>query len=141
MTFYQKDLPRTVMAEWLVFTLVFMLAYSFVYVIIALSVLFLRPQYRTPWLWPDPARSQAYLDILPALLMLSVAFIVSLFVLGPADLLRVAFVLPFVGWALAYALLTPNTDRSRLLWAGALGTVLLIPVFVRDRRHRPQPHG
>lgn len=129
-TFYQKDFPRTVTAEWLVFTLVFMLAYSFIYVIIALSVLCLRPQYRTPWLWPDPARSRAYLDLLPALLMLSAAFAGSLFVLPSDDLLRVAFVLPFVGWVLAYAVLTPRTDRHRLAWAGGIGIALLMSVFL-----------
>src|SRR5262249_36951230 len=58
-TFYDKDLARTVNVEWLVIVVVLLTLYAGVYLAICLVVLLLRPKYRAPWLWPDPTRSRA----------------------------------------------------------------------------------
>src|SRR5262249_36010517 len=68
-TFYDKGLLRTVRTEWLVHTILCLLIYLSVYVVICVAVRIGLPRYRAPWLWPDPTRSVAYLDLLPPLLL------------------------------------------------------------------------
>jgi hypothetical protein len=136
-TFYAKDVPRTVTVEWLVLVLALTILYAAVYVIICLVALFVRPKYRAPWLWPDPARSRLYLDLLPPLLLLTAAGALSIAILVPGELVRVAFLLPFLGWLLVYALLTTHVDWSRLGWIGAFGLLILSPLLTVVIRKTP----
>jgi hypothetical protein len=136
-TFYAKDVPRTVTVEWFVLILALTILYAAVYVIICLVVLFVRPKYRAPWLWPDPARSRLYLDLLPPFLLLTGAGALSIAILVPGELIRVAFLLPFLAWLLAYALLTTRFDWGRLGWIGAFLFLLLSPLLTVVIRKTP----
>jgi hypothetical protein len=128
-TFYDKDLARTVNVEWLVVVAALLTVYGGIYVAICLAVLFLRPQYRAPWLWPDPARSRVYLDAIPPVLILLSAIAVSLEVLAPADLLGVAALLPFVAWILVYRLVAQSAEGDGWTRGGVIA-VSVVVLFV-----------
>ena len=76
--FYDQDLIRTVNVEWLILALMLLMMCVGVYMAISVGVLFVRPRYRAPWLWPDPARSREYVDLLLPLLLLVGAFALAI---------------------------------------------------------------
>src|SRR5262249_27282208 len=128
-TFYTDNLARTVASEWLVLILALALFYAGIYVVTCFAGLLLRPKYRVPWLWPDPARSRTYLDLVPMLLMLSAALAVSIAILTPGDLIRIACLVPFLGWLLTYSMLSPRLVGVRLGATVAIGVGLLVPLL------------
>jgi hypothetical protein len=129
-TFYDKDLLRTVNVEWILIVMVLLILYAGVYVVICFGVLLVRPKYRAPWLWPDPSRSCAYLDALPVLLILAVTFAVAIAVLAPEDLIVVGALLPFLAWVVTYRALGTRRNSRRLAWTGVLGASLLLVLLV-----------
>jgi hypothetical protein len=131
-TFYDKDLIRTVNVEWLILTLVLLALYAGAYVIICLGILFVRPGYRAPWLWPDPARSKEYIDLLPPLMLLSAAFAIAIAVVPVSELVVTAWLVPFLVWVLVYHSLNQSGRRGRLTVPVLIGltTVALLLVLV-----------
>ncbi|MGE5815932.1 MAG: cache domain-containing protein [Acidobacteriota bacterium] len=132
-TLYDKDLERAVHVEWLVLVMVFVLTYAAVYAGACIGVLVIRPRYRAPWLWPDPAGSRKYLDLLPALLLLLTAFLVAIATLPLVGLLVAASLLPFLAWVISYLVLRSRlTSRGRwqaLGWPLLLALCLLAPLL------------
>jgi len=62
-TFYDQQILDTVNLEWFITTVAFILIYCSFYAIVGMGTILLRPTYRVPWLWPDPARSSVYLRL------------------------------------------------------------------------------
>jgi hypothetical protein len=129
-TFYDKDLARTVNVEWLVIVVVLLVIYTSIYVATCLAVLFVRPKYRAPWLWPDPVRSRAYLAAIPPLLILSVTFALSIALLSPGDLIGVAVLLPLFVWVLTYRMLAPFEARAGVRRVGMIAACVLTPLLL-----------
>ena len=129
-TFYDKDLARTVNVEWLVIVVVLLIIYTNIYMATCLAVLFVRPKYRAPWLWPDPVRSRAYLAAIPPLLILSATFALSIALLSPADLIAVAVLLPPLVWVLTHHMLAPFAERTGVKWVGTIAACVLAPVLL-----------
>ena len=107
---------------------------------VCIGTLFLRPRYRAPWLWPDPARSKDYIDLLPPLLLLAGWFALAIALLPVSELVVAAWLVPFLAWVLAYHSLN-RSGGGRPTWSVLFGlaTVLLLLVLalrVDDQRSR-----
>ena len=83
------------------------------------------PRCRASWLWPDPARSKQYLDVVPPLLLLAAALAVGIAVLPRADLILLAWLIPFLAWSGVYAVLARRHDWRALAAPSAIAAVLL----------------
>jgi hypothetical protein len=129
-TFYDKDLARTVNVEWLVIVVVLLVSYTSIYVAICVGVLFVRPKYRAPWLWPDPIRSSAYLAAIPPSLILVFTFTLSIALLSPADLIGVAVLLPPFAWVLTYRMMAPFAERAGMRRVWAIAACVLAPLLL-----------
>jgi hypothetical protein len=128
--FYDKDLIQTVNVEWLVLTLVLLVMYTGAYVIVSLGILFVRPRYRAPWLWPDPQRSKQYVELFPPLILLCAAFALAIAVLPVGELVAAAWLMPFFGSVFAYYSLNPPTNRRRPTWSVLIGLAALAALLV-----------
>ena len=140
-TFYDKDLIRTVNVEWLILTLVLLVLYVGAYVVVCLGVLFVRPRYRAPWLWPDPGRSKAYVDLVPPVVLLVAAFALAIALLPVSELVVAAWLLPLLGWVIAYHTLNPSLGRARLTWPVVVGlatvaALMFLALQINDDRAR-----
>lgn len=124
-TFYDQNSVRAVNIDWLVITATFLLLYAGAYVGACLAILIAVPRYRAPWLWPDPARSKQYLDLVPSLLLQATALAVAIAILRRSDLVIVAWLIPLLTWCGVYAVLSPRCDWRALGVPGAVAAVLL----------------
>ena len=139
-TFYDYDLIRTVNVEWLMVALVLLVLYAGGYVIICLGTLLVRPRYRAPWLWPDPARSKEYVELLPPLILLSVAFALAIALMPASELVAAAWLVPFLAWVLAFHSLNQSSRGGRSTsWPVVIGlaTVALLVVLALRIDDRP----
>lgn len=128
-TFFEQDLLRTVRMEWLVHALLFFVIYLGVYIAICVGVLIVAPGYRAPWLWPDPGRSGAYLDLLPPLACLALTFTLAIATSAPGPLLIIGWLVPFLAWTAVYVGLLRERCQGRLALA-AVGGVAIIAVLI-----------
>ena len=131
-TLYDRDVERAVHMEWLVFATVFRLTYAGIYVGTCVAVLILRPGYRAPWLWPDPAGSRRYLDLLPALLLLLAAFLVATATLPLVYLLFTGWLLPLLAWVITYFVLNCRLRGGQwqaVAWPALFAAALLAPLL------------
>ncbi len=131
-TLYDKDVERAVHVEWLVLVTVFLLMYAGMYVGTCVAVLIVRPGYRAPWLWPDPAGSRKYLDLLPALLLLLAAFVVATATLPLVYLLFTAWLLPLLSWVITYFVLNcrlRGRQWQAVAWPALFAAALLAPLL------------
>ena len=135
-TFYDKSLLRTANVEWLILTLVLLALYVGGLVLLCLGIMFVRPRYRAPWLWPDPMRSREYVDLLPPLILLCTAFALGIAILPATQLVLAAWLMPLLGWVLVYYSLHGLKGRLRPIWpvvialittAGLIGVSLGAP--------------
>src|SRR5262249_28727739 len=94
------------------------------YVAVALGVLFVRPKYRAPWLWPDPTRSRVYLDALPPLVVLTATFGGAIVALSATEAIAAAALLPFLSWIAAYHALSPRALAGKWTWTVTIGAGL-----------------
>ena len=140
-TFYDKELIRTVNVEWVILTLVLLGLYVSAYAAIVLGVLFLRPDYRAPWLWPDVNRSREYVDLLPPLVLLVLAFALATLTLPVAELVRVAWLLPCLTWMLLYYALADSSQGTPPRWPIPIGLVSLGLLLVQIWQVHGGPAG
>ena len=124
-TFYDQDNVRAVNVDWLVITATFLLLYAGAYVAACIAMLIAVPRCRASWLWPDPARSKQYLDVVPPLLLLAAALAVGIAVLPRADLILFAWLIPLLAWSGVYAVLARRHDWRALAAPGAIAAALL----------------
>jgi hypothetical protein len=124
-TFYDQDNVRAVNVDWLVITATFLLLYAGAYVAACIAILIAVPRCRASWLWPDPARSKQYLDVVPPLLLLAAALAVGIAVLPRADLILFAWLIPLLAWSGVYAVLARRHDWRALAAPGAIAAALL----------------
>jgi len=129
-TLYDQDNVRAVNIDWLVITGAFLVFYTSGYMAVCLAILILRPKYRAPWLWPDPARSKEYLDIVPSLLLLASAFAVGIAILPPRSLVVFAYLAPIVAWCCVYAALAQCRDLRRVALPAAAVAALFVVLLV-----------
>jgi len=104
-TFYEKDLIRSVNVDLIVTTLLFMVVYALGYVLVCLFVL-LRPSKRATWLWPLPGGLSAYLKLIGIYLVLIISVGIVIY-WGDSrsagwTLIISVFVVPPLAWALTY---------------------------------------
>jgi len=133
-TMFDRQLLRTVNIEWLVTTMLFTVIYASLYVVICVIVLLLRPGYRAPWIWPDPAKRRDYQHLIVAYTVFAVACVLAMYGLRGRHLLTFAWVAPFVVWMSTYLTLSRNAGvpvERRWMWrAAALGLSFLLFSFV-----------
>ena len=124
-TFYDQNNVRAVNIDWLVITATFLLMYAGAYVGACIAILMAVPRYRASWLWPDPARSKQYLDLVPSLLLLAVALVVGIAILRRADLILFAWLIPLLAWTGVYAVLARRHNWRALTMPCVIAAVLL----------------
>jgi len=140
-TFFDKDLARSVRMEWLVHAFLFLAIYVAVYVAICTAILIVSPEYRAPWIWPDPRRSSDYLDLLPPLLSFCVAFLIAIAVSPPGPLLVVGWLLPFLVWFVVYVALHRSNSAWRLTLAALVAVVMLVALIAVTVGNLPRISG
>lgn len=118
-TFYDKQLPRTLNVQWLATAVLLLSCYALLFVLFGALVLALRPHYRAPWLWPDQARINRYLLLLALYLIptLMLGHLIYTNSVGKSLLFGVAWALVAV-WALTWAVLwpAPKTTTEEPSW-------------------------
>ena len=134
--FYDKDLIRTVNVEWLILALMLLMMYVGVYVAISVGVLFVRPRYRAPWLWPDPTRSREYVDLLLPLLLLVAAFALAILTLPVTELVLAAWLLPLLAWVIVYDSLAQPAGDARPVWPIPVGCGALLALLILAHQSR-----
>ena len=133
-TFYDRRPVRTVNAEWLLTTIFFLMLYASSYVSVSLGIHVWSPAYRAPWLWPDPTRSRAYVELLLLELLLITGWVAGLSFFSNTELLWSAWLLPFVAWCLAYLVLAlPRRDHAARPVV-LLVTILLVAFWLSNMR-------
>jgi hypothetical protein len=70
-TFFDKQLARTLNVDWLILASLFVAIYAGVILVIVVAVHFTRPAYRAPWIWPSSDLSHSYVQIAIALTILA----------------------------------------------------------------------
>jgi hypothetical protein len=112
-TFFDKELVRTINVEWLITALIFTVLYVAVYLVVCAVILLWRPSYRAPWIWPDPARQHAYRRLILSYVLFGMPFALAIYSFRDRYLLAVGWLLPFVVWAGTYLVLTRRDGRWR----------------------------
>ena len=109
-TFYEKDLVRSVNVDWMVTTLLFLIPYMLGFVGVCCMIL-IRPQRRATWLWPHPRGLKAYLQLAAFYIAVIIAFGLAIYAAGremggwrmPDSLLFFfAFAVPALVWIATY---------------------------------------
>lgn len=148
-----RNLPWTVVAlrdeeqlqglnmGWVVTTLLFLLLTSSPFVLALLGSVIARPEYRAPWLWPDPHRAGDYMNLSILLALYCLAFGVAIQHLPETgQLLGIAWTLPFFALLTCYVRLQARATQTMLrkiavsLGYGLLSSILLWTLFA-DRSH------
>ncbi len=112
-TFYDKQLIRTVNMEGIISATFYTLVYCGVFVCAVLGLLMFRPSYRAPWLWPDAEHAGIYLRLLLSHAALAAAFAVAILWFSPGGLLLTSWVLPLLTWCLTSFVLRPDGKPRR----------------------------
>ncbi len=121
-----KTLLRSVNAEWNTTALLFLLLYACSLTTLLVAVAILRPRYRADWLWPDPARREAYAQLMLGFVLLAAACAAAVYLLpGGGRLVAVSWLCPFVALALAYFTLRRGPVDVKRLATAACGVILL----------------
>jgi hypothetical protein len=133
-TFFDKQLARTLNIDWLILAALFVAIYAGVYLAVIVAVHFTRRTYRAPWLWPTSDQSHTYIRIAIALTILTAGWLAAFARLSNAELLWTAWLLPFVAWIVTYCLLAPPGSAHRRSVAAATGVAILVVwlAVVRD---------
>jgi hypothetical protein len=87
-----------------------------------------RPSYRAPWLWPNPACARDYLQLAAGLALLAVAFAWIIQLARGEALLWAGFLVPTLGWSVAYLKLGAPGNNKRVV----CGVGLLCLLFLLD---------
>jgi len=129
LTFRDKRLLRTINVEALAMTLMLFGTYVMLWVLLMLLVGGLRPRYRAPWLWPDPARAAAWIRLRWVHAGTIAAFALVLFYATPTVRLAAAILLPAQAALASCLVLHPARRRiayalTWLLWAMLTGALL-----------------
>ena len=124
-TFFDKQLARTLNIDWLILTSLFVGIYAGVYLAIIVAIHFTRPTYRAPWIWPSSDRSHTYIQIAIVLTVLIGGWLAGFRRLSNAELLWTAWLLPFVAWIITYCLLAPPEAAHRRTVVAAIGVAIL----------------
>lgn len=107
-SFYDKELIRSVNVDLIVTTLLFMVAYALGYVAACIFVL-LRPGNRATWLWPLPGGLSTYLQLSGIYLVLIVIVGIAIYSGDSRSAVRAiiipVLVAPPLAWAVTYLLL------------------------------------
>ena len=124
-TFFDKQLTRTLNIDWLILTSLFVAIYASAYLAIVVAIYFTCPAYRAPWIWPSSDRSHTYIQIAVILAVLIGGWLAGFARLSNAELLWTAWLLPFVAWTIAYCLLASSAGHRRTVVA-AIGAAILV---------------
>jgi hypothetical protein len=92
-------------------------------------VLLLKPGYRAPWIWPDPAKRRDYQHLIVAYTVFAVACVLAMYGLRGRYLLTFAWVAPFVVWMSTYLTLSRNAGvpvERRWMWRAAAVSLSLV---------------
>ena len=127
-TFFDKQLARTLNIDWLILASLFVGIYAGVYLAVIVAVHFTRPTYRAPWIWPSSDRSHTYLRIAGVLTVLIGGWLAGFALLSNAELLWTAWLLPLVAWIVCYCLLAPSAGHRRTV--AALTGVAILGVWL-----------
>ena len=109
-TYFDKDLVRSVNVDWIVTTLLFLILYMSACAAVCVFVL-IRPTRRATWLWPMPGGQAAYLELGALYLVVILVFGGAIYAAGRGDtlgrateslLLFPAFGIPPLVWLLTY---------------------------------------
>jgi hypothetical protein len=129
-TMFDRQLLRTVNIEWLVTTMLFTVIYASLYIVICVLVLLLKPAYRAPWIWPDPAKRLDYQHLIVVYAVFAAACVLAMYGLRGRHLLTFGWVAPFIVWMSTYLTLSRNAGvpvERRWMWrAAALGMSVLL---------------
>jgi hypothetical protein len=129
-TLFDRQLLRTVNIEWLVTTMLFTVIYASLYIAICVLVLVLKPGYRAPWIWPDPAKRQDYRHLIVVYTVFAAAGVLAMYGLRGRHLLTFGWVAPFIVWMATYLTLSRKAGvpvERRWMWrAAAVGLSLLL---------------
>ena len=115
-TFFDKQLLRTLNVDWLILASLFVAIYAGVYLAVIVAVHFTRPMYRAPWIWPSSDLSHTYLQMAIALAILAGGWLAGFALLSNAELLWSAWLLPFVAWTIATVSWLRPTRRPGASW-------------------------
>ena len=129
-TFYDKQLIRTVNMEGIISATFYTLVYCGVFVCVVLGLLMFRPSYRAPWLWPDAEHAGIYLRLLLSHAALAAAFAVAILWFSPNGLLLTSWVLPLLTWCLTSFVLRPDGGTSARFTFSAAVSLLLALVLL-----------
>lgn len=107
-TFYEKDLVRSVNVDSIVTALLFLIPYMLGCVFVCFLIL-IWPQRRATWLWPHPRGLPAYLQLIAFYIVILLLFGAAVSVAGPqvgwmsdSFLLLFAFAFPALAWLGTY---------------------------------------
>jgi hypothetical protein len=123
-TFRAKRLTRVLNVEATLLTLVMLLLSSTPYFIVYLAVLFIKPRYRAPRLWPDEARHSDYLRLSFILLALLLLFCLNNYALSPWASLRGIVIIPLLAIVTTYLLLHRTGAPRRFSIATAVWLIV-----------------
>jgi hypothetical protein len=139
-TFSDKEPVRTVNIEWLLIALLLTVIYVAIYLALCAVILLWRPDYRAPWVWPDPSREPHYQQLVVSYAAFAVVFAWAIHTFRDRALLAVALLLPFIVWAATYVTLTRRhvSSRARRVVTVGIGLVLaaLLLASLRDEAAR-----
>lgn len=136
-TFREKSPLRTLNTEALTITLIFLLIMFGAGLLAFISlVLLVRPRYRAPWVWPDPARVKTYVELSGVYLgMLAVAAVLFLTLHDGALLAFPFWFVPLV-LVITYLYLRPGLYGPKRLVVTALAATLAGGLLLLTARGR-----
>ena len=129
-TFRSKVLLRTLNVEMIMITAVFMLIYALGCAMTLLTIALLRPRYRAPWLWPDPARAHDYRRLIGAFCCVGLAFLVSIYSIRPRELMILALALPLIALVIMFLRLHGVRGVFSIAAGGLLGALVVVWIAV-----------
>lgn len=101
-TFYDKEIARTLNLEVITISLVLFVSYAFLFLVVMVLIRILRPRYRGEWIWPDPGLSGSYQQLIAAYIMLGLMFFIWVLNARSFESLIIAVLLPFYAITLTY---------------------------------------
>jgi hypothetical protein len=136
-TFREKRPLRTLNTEALTITLVFLLVIFVAGLLAFISlVLLLNPRYRARWIWPDPARVKAYVELSAAYLGLLVFAAVIFLTLNDGALLAFPFWFVPLVLVITYLYLRAGLCGPKRMAVVAIAATLVVGVLLLMGRGR-----